>query len=98
MTPESAEKFVMIRRRVTSLVLVFVALFMLLSLVTFTSTDLPQTHWPVTGAFRNVCGKLGAQLAQWLFFNFGVASYLAVALAVGFAIRCRPSATCSTPG
>ncbi len=88
MGAEALDKLVMVRKRATSLALVFLAVFILLSLVTFSHRDLPETYWPATGTFRNVCGRVGALLAGWLTTHFGYASYLAAVLVIGFAVRC----------
>ncbi len=85
---EALNKLTMVRKRATSLAFGFVALFIFLSLLTFSSRDLSQAYWPPAGTFHNVCGRVGALLANWLTVNFGYASYLAAALAIGFAIRC----------
>ena len=85
---EALNKLTMVRKRATSLAFGFVALFIFLSLLTFSSRDLSQAYWPPAGTFHNVCGRVGALLANWLTMNFGYASYLAAALAIGFAIRC----------
>ena len=85
---EALDKLTMVRKRATSMALVFAALFIFLSLVTFSDRDLTQTHWPPAGRFENVCGRAGAVLSHWLMVNFGYAAYVAAALAVGFAIRC----------
>jgi len=85
---EALDKLTMVRKRATSMALVFAALFIFLSLVTFSDRDLAQTHWPPAGRFENVCGRAGAVLSHWLMTNFGYAAYVAAALAVGFAIRC----------
>ena len=88
MSSEALDKLTMVRKRATSMALVFAALFIFLSLVTFSDRDLTQTHWPPAGRFENVCGRAGAVLSHWLMVNFGYAAYVAAALAVGFAIRC----------
>ncbi|MFH1732835.1 MAG: DNA translocase FtsK [Planctomycetota bacterium] len=88
MESEAFDKLVEVRKRATSLALGFVALFMFLSLVTFSSADLAETRWPAAESFGNVCGAIGAHLAHWLMTHFGYASYFAAALAVGFAVRC----------
>ncbi len=88
MESEPRSKVAVVRTRATSLALGFVALFMFLSLVTFSQRDLAQTWWPAAGGFSNVCGQTGALFAGWLTSNFGYAAYVGVALAVGFAVRC----------
>jgi S-DNA-T family DNA segregation ATPase FtsK/SpoIIIE len=75
-------------KRGGSLAFAFLALFLLLSLVTFSSEDAASSFWPSSAPLHNVCGRAGAALAHWLMMSFGYASYLAVALAVGFAVRC----------
>jgi len=85
---EALNKLIGVRKRATSLALVFIALFILLSLMTFSGGDLVETHWPAAESLSNVCGKIGAVLASWLMTHFGYASYFAAALAVGFAVRC----------
>ena len=88
MESEALNKLIGVRKRATSLALAFIALFILLSLVTFSGGDLVETHWPAAESLSNVCGRIGAVLANWLMTHFGYASYFAAALAVGFAVRC----------
>ena len=88
MESEALDKLTEVRKRATSLALTFIALFILLSLMTFSGGDLVETHWPAAESLGNVCGWIGAVLANWLMTHFGYASYFAAALAVGFAIRC----------
>ena len=85
---EALNKLTMVRKRATSLAFGFAALFIFLSLLTFSSRDLSQAYWPPSGTFHNVCGQVGAVLANWLTMNFGYAAYVAAALAIGFAVRC----------
>jgi len=85
---EALDKLTEVRKRATSLALAFIALFMFLSLLTFSGGDLVETRWPAAESLGNVCGRIGAILANWLMMNFGYASYFAAALAVGFAVRC----------
>jgi S-DNA-T family DNA segregation ATPase FtsK/SpoIIIE len=82
------DKLTLVRKRATSLALVFLALFIFLSLATFTSRDLPDTHWPAAGRVTNACGRIGAELAHALMFHFGYAAYAAAVLAIAFAVRC----------
>ena len=88
MDPDTADKLTMVRKRATSVALVFAALFLFFSLVTFSSQDLPQTHWPRPESFSNVCGRAGALVANWMMLHIGYASYLAVVLGIGLAARC----------
>ncbi len=88
MESDALDKLTEVRKRATSLALGFIALFILLSLLTFSSGDLAATHWPPATSLQNACGRIGASLAGWLTTYFGYASYLAVVLAIGFAIRC----------
>ncbi len=88
MGTEALDKLTEVRKRATSLALAFIALFMFLSLLTFSGGDLVETRWPAAESLGNVCGRIGAVLANWLMMNFGYASYFAAALAVGFAVRC----------
>jgi len=85
---ETLEKLALVRKRMTCLLLVFLGLFMFLSLATFDGRDLGSVYWPPAPSFGNVCGRTGAVLADALMSYLGYASYLAAALAVGFAIRC----------
>jgi S-DNA-T family DNA segregation ATPase FtsK/SpoIIIE len=84
----TAEKLASVRRRGASLALGFAGLFILLSLLTFSPADVTGNVWPPPGSTQNVCGQVGAGLAQWLMLHFGYAAYVAVALAAGFAARC----------
>ena len=86
-TTEAMDKLTMVRKRATSMGFTFVALFIFLSLATFSNSDLPHSHWPPAGTLSNVCGRAGATMANWMMTNFGYASYLAAALAIGFAVR-----------
>jgi DNA segregation ATPase FtsK/SpoIIIE, S-DNA-T family len=86
-TTEAMDKLTMVRKRATSMGFAFVALFIFLSLATFSSADLPHSYWPPGEALNNVCGRAGATMANWMMTNFGYASYLAAALAIGFAVR-----------
>jgi len=85
--PATLEKLTAIRRRATSLLLVFAAAFIFLSLVSYTSRDFAGSYWPA-GAAQNLCGRAGALLAHGLLTYFGYVAYLAVILAVAFAARC----------
>lgn len=87
METEAFEKLTLVRKRATSLGLAFVALFIFLSLATFSSSDMPGNHWPPADSLNNVCGRAGATVANWMMMHFGYASYLAALLAIGFAVR-----------
>ncbi|MFW6108160.1 MAG: DNA translocase FtsK 4TM domain-containing protein, partial [bacterium] len=87
MTTETMDKLAAIRRRALSLALAFAALFLLFSLLTFDRGDLPQASWPRPEVVRNVGGRAGVLVANYMMLHFGYASYVAVLLAAGFAVR-----------
>ncbi len=89
MGTKTSEKLAVVGRRALSIALVFTALFLLFSLLTFDSGDLSHGWWPQTHGFRNVGGRLGAAAANFMMLHFGYAAYIAVLLAGGFALRCR---------
>jgi S-DNA-T family DNA segregation ATPase FtsK/SpoIIIE len=63
------------------LVFVLVVLFLLISLLTFDSGDVGGARYPLNETVQNKGGLIGAYLAQFLYRNFGLVSYILVALA-----------------
>lgn len=63
------------------LVFVLVVLFVLISLLTFDSGDVGGAQYPLNETVQNKGGLIGAYLALFFFRNFGLVSFIIVALA-----------------
>ncbi|MCP5004571.1 MAG: DNA translocase FtsK [Planctomycetes bacterium] len=65
-----------------SMLIFTVAVFLLLSIATFSPNDPPFGNYPVNNPVQNCCGKLGAVISGYLISGIGVISYL-LALLIG---------------
>ncbi|MGQ3685383.1 MAG: DNA translocase FtsK [Candidatus Loosdrechtia sp.] len=65
---------------VTSVILIAVTLFILISFLSYSSNDPPFADYPVNEPVRNFCGKAGAQVAGYAMEGLGKTSYLIVVL------------------
>lgn len=93
MPEETLTRLEIIRKRALSIALIFIGLFMFLSLVSFHSADLSGSAWPVNSTPHNICGKIGAATAGFLMNYLGAASFLFVLLAITFAVQCLMKTT-----
>ena len=63
--------------RVQGIVLIVVAFFLTVSLLSYTNADPPDSLvFPAIEGYKNLCGKWGAYAASTLFNAFGVTAYL----------------------
>ncbi|CAA9891244.1 DNA translocase FtsK [Candidatus Methylobacter favarea] len=70
------EKAIRGLREVAVLIFFADALFFLISLVTFSNEDAGWTHSGTTPTVANACGRIGAWLADFSLYFFGVMAYL----------------------
>ncbi len=61
---------------VYSMLIFTIALFMLISIATFSPNDPPFGNYPLNNPVENCCGKLGAGVSGYLISSIGVISYL----------------------
>ncbi|MDR4505802.1 MAG: DNA translocase FtsK [Candidatus Scalindua sp.] len=59
-----------------------IAVFLLISIATFSPNDPPFGNYPLNNPVQNYCGKLGAGISGYLISSIGVISYL-LALLIG---------------
>ncbi len=59
-----------------SIVICTIAVFMLISIATFSPNDPPFANYPINNPVQNYCGKVGAGLSGYLITSLGITSYL----------------------
>ena len=71
-----------VRQKASAALLLALTIFALISVVTFNRYDLAANQWPPNEPPMNWCGVIGARLAYWLLWWFGMTSF-ALVLIVG---------------
>ena len=71
-----------VRRKASAALLLALTIFALISIVTFNRYDLAANQWPPNEPLMNWCGVIGARLASWLLWWFGMTSF-ALVIVVG---------------
>jgi len=65
-----------------AMIILTIAIFVLISIATFSPNDPPFPNYPVNHIVQNYCGKLGAEVSGYLISSIGVTSYV-FALLIG---------------
>jgi S-DNA-T family DNA segregation ATPase FtsK/SpoIIIE len=85
---EKVDKSEKLKKEITGMAVGVVGLFLLISLLSFHTTDSSaNTFSSEGGGYRNFCGMLGAQFADILLEGFGLAAYLIPGALLFFAYR-----------
>jgi len=69
-----------VRRKASAALLLALTIFALISIVTFNRYDLAANQWPPNEPLVNWCGIIGARLASWLLWWFGMTAFALVIL------------------
>ncbi len=73
------------------MVVLTIAIFILVSIASFSPNDPPFANYPVNKSVQNYCGKIGAGISGYLISGIGVTSYILALLigALGFVLILR---------
>ncbi len=76
---------------VYAMVILTIAIFILVSIASFSPNDPPFANYPVNKSVQNYCGKIGAGISGYLISGIGVTSYIFALLigALGFLLILR---------
>ncbi|HDY67447.1 MAG TPA: hypothetical protein ENH85_06635, partial [Candidatus Scalindua sp.] len=76
---------------VYAMVILTIAVFILISIASFSPNDPPFANYPVNKSVQNYCGKIGAGVSGYLISGIGATSYVFALLigALGFLLFLR---------